>query len=82
VGRDRVIDPVEDRGEAKHDQITMYNILKDLIKIFKNISFLSESSFFLKNLFIICKYIVAVFRLQKRVSYVRMVVNHHVVAGI
>lgn len=41
-----MIDPVEDRGEAKHDQITMYNILKDLIKNFKNISFLSESSFF------------------------------------
>jgi hypothetical protein len=41
--------------------------------------------FFLKiYLFIICKYIVAVFRHSRRGSQIslRMVVSHHVVAGI
>jgi hypothetical protein len=40
--------------------------------------------FFFKYLFIICKYTVAVFRLSRRGSQItlRMVVSHHVVAGI
>jgi hypothetical protein len=39
---------------------------------------------FLKDLFIICKYTVAVFRHSRRGSQIslRMVVSHHVVAGI
>jgi uncharacterized membrane protein YwaF len=41
-------------------------------------------SFFFKDLFIICKYIVAVFRDTKRGHQIslQMVVSHHVVAGI
>jgi hypothetical protein len=40
--------------------------------------------FFFFNLFIICKYTIAVFRHSRRGSQVslRMVVSHHVVAGI
>jgi hypothetical protein len=46
---------------------------------------LLKSFFFLKiYLFIICKYTVAVFRYTRRGSQIslRMVVSHHVVAGI
>jgi hypothetical protein len=42
------------------------------------------SFFFLKDLFIICKYTVAVFRHTRRGHQISsgMVVSHHVVAGI
>jgi hypothetical protein len=39
--------------------------------------------FFFKDLFIICKYTVAVFRhSRRRQILLQMVVSHHVVAGI
>jgi len=44
----------------------------------------SSFFFFLQDLFIICKYTIAVFRHSRRGSQILlwMVVNHHVVAGI
>jgi hypothetical protein len=43
-----------------------------------------KGNIFLKDLFTICKYTVAVFRHTRRASQIslRMVVSHHVVAGI
>jgi hypothetical protein len=55
---------------------TMYNTL---------LSILNYNFFFFKDLFIIiCKYTVAVLRHSRRGSQIslRMVVSHHVVAGI
>jgi hypothetical protein len=44
----------------------------------------NRSFFFFKDLFIICKYTVAVFRHSRRGHQIllQMVVSHHVVAGI
>jgi hypothetical protein len=51
----------------------------------KSFTLVSKSFFFFfKDLFIICKYTVAVFRHSRRESQISlwMVVSHHVVAGI
>jgi hypothetical protein len=54
------------------------------MKYIKNISDLVIQFIFLKDLFIICKCTVAVFRHSRRGRQIlsQMVVSHHVVAGI
>jgi hypothetical protein len=64
---------------------TSYNHKAEHHEFFAAFSVISSLFFFFKiYLFIICKYIVAVFRHSRRGSQIslRMVVSHHVVAGI
>jgi hypothetical protein len=59
--------------------------VKHFFRCFSAILYSSaENSFFFKDLFIICKYTVALFRHTRRGRQISlwMVVSHHVVAGI
>jgi hypothetical protein len=68
-----LVPPLLDLDDVIHEN-ALYNFVTETKSL----------TFFFKDLFIICKYTVAVFRHPRRGSQIslRMVVSHHAVAGI
>ena len=79
--------PRQSRGDGAHRLDELGNLTSSqILPVGGEVCVSSEVSFFffLIYLLILCKYIVAVFRHSRRGSQIslRMVVSHHVVAGI